>query len=108
MYTFSYKILSYNEDRGFNVLYTPDDENCEPIAIWVQFPPTETEEEIHDQIIKAYPQEEWNNQKKKKNIDPYQHMNMVGQRGNSGNNLRQGNVNPFESKKAKDMRSKFV
>lgn len=78
-FTFTYEIKDFHEDKGFSVVYTPEDTDLQPVATWVLIPPGySTEAEIEDQIASAAPQGKWGREKAALNDDKSVHRSLVG------------------------------
>lgn len=107
---FTYEILLFDKDKGFNVLYTPSDNDCSPISQWIKPPPLENESEILDQISKAAPHGDWERQKAEKNIDQTVYEKLVGKSilATVNNSEPLTTQNPFESTTAQDIRSNII
>jgi hypothetical protein len=110
---FSFEILLFDINKGFNVLYTPLNCNgCTPIAQWVRLPPSTSESVIFEHLSNSAPHGEWSRQKTP-TLPLY--ANFVGQSFTVTTNTATINIgvvgptiNPFDSDFANDIRSDIV
>ena len=78
MFTFTQKITLFDADKGFSVLYQPDDNRLTAISQWVKLPPLSDTEEILRQLANASPQGEWQRQIDALTVDISAYQALVG------------------------------
>lgn len=110
---FTLKVLLFDINRGFSVLYTPNNcDNCTPITQWVRLPPSQTESAIFDHLCNSAPYEVWQRQLQLNNSF---YPNLVGYSfvvnattATISHSITGPTINPFESNFANDIRSELV
>ena len=78
MFTFTQTINFYDDDRGFNVTYQPDDTRLSTISLWIRATPLADTDEMLRQLSKSSPQHEWQRQIALLSVDTSIYQSLVG------------------------------
>ena len=78
MFTFTQTINFYDDDRGFNVTYQPDDPRLSTISLWIRATPLADADEMLRQLSRASPQNEWQRQIDLLSVDTSVYQSLVG------------------------------
>jgi hypothetical protein len=78
MFTFTQTINFYDDDRGFNVTYHPDDTRLSTISLWIRATPLADTDEMLRQLSKSSPQHEWQRQIDVLSVDTSVYQSLVG------------------------------
>lgn len=78
MFTFTQTINFYDDDRGFNVTYQPDDPRLSTVSLWIRATPLADTDEMVRQLSKSSPQYEWQRQIDLLSVDTSVYQSLVG------------------------------
>jgi hypothetical protein len=110
MFIFTQTINLYDEDRGFNVTYKPDDARLSPISQWVRLPPLDDPSEILRQLGNASPQGEWQRQIDALSVDTSIYQSLIGTqvKVEAPTDVESEKNNPFTSETIDQIKSKII
>jgi len=107
MFTFTQTINLYDADKGFNVLYRPDDLRLSAISQWIKLPPLSDKDEIMRRLINAAPQGEWQRQIDILTEDSEMYRSLIGTQLEV-KDIAPTEINTFDSSTIEQIRSKIV